>query len=206
MAIGRPRTFDPECVLDIAMRLFWAHGYDGVSISDLTAATGVNRRSLYAEYGSKADLFRAAVRRYQAGPGGYAERALALPTAWDTAYAMVHGAVDATSGTARPRGCLLVQSALAAGDEASELHAELDGLRETGIAELAERFRVPQLGGELRGADPWLLARWIEAVCQGVAVQANGGAASDELHPGADLALRAWPDAPQVAGVPGASS
>ena len=152
MAIGRPRMFDPECVLDIAMRLFWAHGYDGVSISDLTAATGINRRSLYAEYGSKADLFRAAVRRYQAGPGGYAERALALPTAWDTAYAMVHGAVDASSGTAGPRGCLLVQAALAAGDEATELHAELAKLREDGIAELAERFRGrPVRGRTTRG-------------------------------------------------------
>ena len=116
MAIGRPREFDPERVLDTAMRLFWARGYDGVSISDLTTATGINRRSLYAEFGSKADLFRAAVRRYQAGPGGYAERALALPTAWESAYATVHGAVDASSGTADPRGCLLVQSALAAGD------------------------------------------------------------------------------------------
>jgi AcrR family transcriptional regulator len=206
MAIGRPRMFDPESVLDTAMRLFWAHGYDGVSISDLTAATGVNRRSLYAEYGSKADLFRAAVRRYQAGPGGYVERALALPTAWDTAYAMVHGAVDASSGAAGPRGCLLVQSALAAGDEATELHAELAQLREDGIAELAQRFTAAQLVGELPGADPRLLARWIGAVCQGLAVQANSGVDRDELHAAADQALRAWPEVPQAAGVPGASS
>lgn len=205
MAIGRPRTFDPECVLDIAMRLFWAHGYDGVSISDLTAATGINRRSLYAEYGSKADLFRAAVRRYQAGPGGYAERALALPTAWDTAYAMVHGAVDASSGTVGPRGCLLVQSALAAGDEAMALHAELAQLREDAVAQMAERFTSAQHAGELPGADPQLLARWIGAVCQGLAVQANSGADRDDLHAVADQALCAWPE-PRQAGVPGASS
>lgn len=206
MAIGRPREFDPERVLDTAMRLFWARGYDGVSISDLTAATGVNRRSLYAEFGSKADLFRAAVRRYQAGPGGYAERALALPTAWECAYATVHGAVDASSGTADPRGCLLVQSALAAGDEAAVLHAELAGLRENGIAELAERFRAAQLVGELPGVDPELLARWIGAVCQGLAVQANGGVERDELHAVADQALRAWPEPRHAAGVPGVSS
>ncbi|MDR3662004.1 MAG: TetR/AcrR family transcriptional regulator [Mycobacterium sp.] len=206
MAIGRPRMFDPEQVLDTAMRLFWAHGYDGVSISDLTNATGINRRSLYAEYGSKADLFRAAVQRYQAGPGGYAERALALPTAWDTAYATVHGAVDATSGSAGPRGCLLVQSALAAGEEATELHAELAQLREDGIDALAERFRVAQHAGELPGADPQLLARWIGAICQGLSVQANSGADRDELHAVADQALRAWPVGSQTAGVPGASS
>ncbi|BCI82007.1 TetR family transcriptional regulator [Mycolicibacterium sp. TY66] len=205
MAIGRPRMYDPECVLDIAMRLFWAHGYDGVSIADLAAATGVNRRGLYAEYGSKADLFRAAVRRYQAGPGRYAERALALPTAWDTAYAMVHGAVDASAGTAGPRGCLLVQSALASGDEAAALHAELAQLREDAVAHMAERFTAAQRVGELPGADPEVLARWIGAVCQGLAVQANSGADRDELHAVADQALRAWPE-PRQAGVPGASS
>ncbi len=206
MAIGRPRMFDPEQVLDTAMRLFWAHGYDGVSISDLTAATGVNRRSLYAEYGSKADLFRAAVRRYQAGPGGYVQHALALPTAWDTAYAMVHGAVDGSAGTAGPRGCLLVQSALAAGDDATALREELAQLREDGITELTDRFTAAQRVGELPGADPRLLARWIVAVCQGLAVQANSGVAGDELHAVADQALCAWPGTAQAAGVPGASS
>jgi len=206
MAIGRPRMFDPDCVLDIAMRLFWAHGYDGVSISDLTAATGINRRSLYAEYGSKADLFRAAVRRYQDGPGGYAALALELPTAWDTAHAMVHGAVDASSGTAGPRGCLLVQSALAAGEEATALHAELAQLREDAVADLATRFTAAQRVGELPGANPQVLARWIAAVCQGLAVQANSGAEPDELHAVADQALRAWPDPRQAAGVPGVSS
>jgi AcrR family transcriptional regulator len=206
MAIGRPRMFDPERVLDVAMRLFWAHGYDGVSISDLTAATGINRRSLYAEYGSKADLFRAAVRRYQAGPGEYAALALALPTAWDTAYAMVHGAVDASSGTAGPHGCLLVQSALAAGDEATALHAELAQLREDAVADLADRFTAAQRVGELPGANPQVLARWIVAICQGLAVQANSGADRDELHEVADQALRAWPETCQAAGVPGVSS
>src|SRR5690349_10061697 len=53
MAIGRPREFDPDRVEDAAMRLFWARGFDGVSISDVSDATGVNRRSIYAEFDSK---------------------------------------------------------------------------------------------------------------------------------------------------------
>ena len=45
---GRPRAFDEEEVLDVAMRLFWDHGFDGTSMSDLTEAMGINRRSVYA--------------------------------------------------------------------------------------------------------------------------------------------------------------
>lgn len=45
------------------MKLFWEHGYDGVSMSDVTAATGVNRRGIYAEFGSKEHLFERAKPR-----------------------------------------------------------------------------------------------------------------------------------------------
>ena len=46
MAVGRPREFDPDRVEDAAMKLFWERGFDAVSISDVTASTGVNRRSV----------------------------------------------------------------------------------------------------------------------------------------------------------------
>ena len=91
------------------MRLFWERGFDGVSMSDVTAATGVNRRSVYAEFGSKEELFERAAARYLAGPGDYMTAALALPTAREVAEAMVHGAADTVSGDIL--GCLTVGEA-----------------------------------------------------------------------------------------------
>jgi AcrR family transcriptional regulator len=64
---GRPRAFDEEEVLDVAMRLFWEHGFDGTSMSELTEAMGINRRSVYAAFGNKEALFTAALERYLAG-------------------------------------------------------------------------------------------------------------------------------------------
>jgi AcrR family transcriptional regulator len=192
MAIGRPRAFEPERVLDTAMRLFWEHGYDGVAISDVTQAAGINRRSLYDTFGSKEELFRRAVERYVAGPGGYAATALGRPSAREVAHAMVHGAADATSTPDRPPGCLLVQGALAC--EAAQLQADLAGLRDAGVAVLAERFVEAQAAGEISGEDPVALARWISAVCQGIAVQARSGATREQLHAIADQSMRAWPE------------
>src|SRR5215510_3406628 len=62
---GRPRGFDRDQALDVAMRLFWRHGYEGVSVGDLTARLGIAAPSLYAAFGSKAELYRAALVRYE---------------------------------------------------------------------------------------------------------------------------------------------
>ena len=47
------------------MLAFWQHGYEGTSMADLVAATGLASARLYAAFGSKEDLFREAVARYE---------------------------------------------------------------------------------------------------------------------------------------------
>ena len=193
MTVGRPREFDADAVLETAMELFWEHGFEGVSISDLTDATGINRRSLYAAFGTKEELFRCAVRRYLDGPGGFVAAALQQPRARDVATTMVHGAADSYTDPDRPRGCLLVHGALAAGGDADAVRVDLAQQRAAGIKALAHRFDEAQAAGELPGVDTLVLARWINSVCQGFSVQARSGATRDELHQAADQALRGWP-------------
>src|SRR3954465_4114414 len=65
----RPDT--RAAVLDAAAELFDARGYAAVSISDLTAATGVSNGSIYHHFGAKdgvlAALVIAALATYQDG-------------------------------------------------------------------------------------------------------------------------------------------
>ncbi len=61
---GRPRRFDPELAVDTAMRLFREHGYDAVSVADVTDALGINPPSFYAAFGSKAGLYARVLDRY----------------------------------------------------------------------------------------------------------------------------------------------
>src|SRR5688500_13596233 len=66
---GRPRSFDRDTALGQAMEVFWAKGYEGTSISDLTEAMGINPPSLYAAFGDKERLFLEAIDRYQVARG-----------------------------------------------------------------------------------------------------------------------------------------
>jgi AcrR family transcriptional regulator len=62
--MARPRGYDREAVLAAARDRFWERGYDATSIADLEQCTGLNRSSLYQEFGSKDGLFEAALACY----------------------------------------------------------------------------------------------------------------------------------------------
>jgi len=62
--MGRPKGYDRDTVLVAARDLFWERGYEATSISEIEERTGLNRSSLYQEFGSKRDLFDAALECY----------------------------------------------------------------------------------------------------------------------------------------------
>ncbi|UTV99963.1 TetR/AcrR family transcriptional regulator [Marinomonas rhizomae] len=64
--MGRPRTFDRQKAVVQAMHLFWEHGYEMTSLSQLKAniGGGISTPSFYAAFGSKEELFNEAVQCY----------------------------------------------------------------------------------------------------------------------------------------------
>ena len=78
--MARPREFDEDEVLDRAMHVFWAKGYEGTSMADLLSAMGLTNSSLYKAFGSKENLFRRTMERYHAGPLAFRSLALAEQT------------------------------------------------------------------------------------------------------------------------------
>src|SRR5215471_10892820 len=125
MAGGRPRAFDVDEALDRALEVFWRQGYEGTALSDLTAAMGINRPSLYAAFGNKEALFRTVVARYIEGPAACVVKALEQPTARAVAEQLLGAAVDLVTDSQHPRGCLLVHGALVCGEAAESVRRAL---------------------------------------------------------------------------------
>ncbi|MFT7625562.1 MAG: TetR/AcrR family transcriptional repressor of nem operon [Myxococcota bacterium] len=63
--MGRPKGYCRNELLQQAMNAFWEHGYDSTSLSELVDCTGVNKVSLYREFGDKRGLYLACLDRYQ---------------------------------------------------------------------------------------------------------------------------------------------
>jgi AcrR family transcriptional regulator len=192
--IGRPRVFDPDVALERAMHVFWAKGYEGASLSDLTRTMGINRPSLYAAFGNKEQLFRKILDRYVEGPFAYFQKALAAPRARDVVEQILGGAVSMADNPQIPAGCLLVQGALACGDSAGSIQQQVAALRAAGEGALRRRLQRAKREGDLpQDADPADLARYVMTVLQGMAVQGAGGASRDQQRRVAQMVLRAWP-------------
>jgi len=191
---GRPREFDIDKALGRALFVFWRKGYEGASLADLTKAMGINRPSLYAAFGNKEALFRKAIDRYIEGPASHVRESLKQPTARDVVECLFYRSIDLITGSRNPRGCFLVQSALACGDTSACVRREMAKRRASGEALLRERFERALAEGDLPvDTAPADLARYVTTVSHGMAVQAAGGATRDELRKVAEMALRAWP-------------
>ncbi|MEV0386405.1 TetR/AcrR family transcriptional regulator [Nonomuraea sp. NPDC050643] len=63
--MARTREFDTEAAVGRAMELFWTRGYEGTSVRDLTQHLGIGQGSLYAAFGDKDGLYRAALEHYR---------------------------------------------------------------------------------------------------------------------------------------------
>src|ERR1700704_2261736 len=62
---GRPRAYEPEVALARALDVFWKEGFAATSLDDLSAATGMNRPSLYGAFGDKRELYIKSYESYR---------------------------------------------------------------------------------------------------------------------------------------------
>ncbi|MBZ9612299.1 TetR/AcrR family transcriptional regulator [Rheinheimera maricola] len=192
--VGRPRAFDMNTALEKALEVFWRKGYDGTSLSDLTEAMGINKPSLYAAFGNKEQLFLKAIELYESRPCSFFLPALEKPTAYQVAEHMLYGAALNMADQAHPQGCVVVQGALSCSEAAATVKEALLNRRVEGEQKLRARFEQAKLDGDLpASADAETLARYLGTVLQGMAIQANNGATSEQLRQVAEMTLQAFP-------------
>ncbi|MBR0813476.1 TetR/AcrR family transcriptional regulator [Bradyrhizobium diazoefficiens] len=192
MGMGRPREFDADIALDQAMEVFWRHGYEGATIAQLTEAMGINPPSLYACFGNKEGLLKAALDRYSKLRGSWMDEVVAAATARDVAERMLMGIADKQTDPANPPGCLLVQGGIACGTGSENVPFELAARRAENEDQLRDRFIRAKAEGDLKpSSDPAALARYVLAVSVGMGVMASSGADREALRQVASVAVQA---------------
>lgn len=182
--MGRAKQYDRIELLDRAVELFRRQGYNGTSTAELVAELGVNRKSMYAEFGSKQELFEAALQRYSEEHLSRVLARIEAPDAGpDDILRAFEGYAAAGEGWFRGRGCLMCNTAVERG--------ALDPGSGRYVAAYFERltsaFRHALDNGRRSGEiDPAVdvdeLASFFTTVLIGVAACIRAEAPSDQLH------------------------
>lgn len=190
---GRPRGFDRDQALDKAMRVFWAKGFSGASLSDLTAAMGIASPSLYAAFGSKEGLFREAVQHYTDRFSESFWGVMQAPTARESVEGLLRNAAQVFTDGEHPSGCMVIQTAAETGEMSPELAARMCEIRARTTETIAARIRKGVEDRELSPAtDAQAVARFYAAVHKGLSLSAKGGASREELDSVVTSAMAAW--------------
>lgn len=176
------------------MATFWQHGFEGTTMATLTAATGLNKPSLYAAFGSKEEMFRTAFARYRERQAEFTGNLLADPSARVGIEKVLLALVDSLTQPGMPHGCLMVHGCLVGSADSAAIREELQLRRKATETRVRERLKQAQADGEFASAvDVADFARYVGTLFQGLAVQAAGGAPRKALHRVVKLAMMAWP-------------
>lgn len=185
---GRPRAFDRDAVLDRAVTTFWARGYSGASVDDLTGSMGINRPSLYATFGSKHDLFLEVIDRYASTFGGMPFSAFkSNPDAKSAVAAFLEASIHCATTKGKPRGCLIANVAIFEAEKDTQVKQKVSGLFADTDQAISEYFSAAQDDGRLSDHhDPRALARMVISITHSIATRARAGASREQLSVVAD--------------------
>ncbi len=182
---GRPRAYEPDVALGKALELFRKGGFAATSLDDLSAATGMNRPSLYGAFGDKRELYIKSYARYRTDARAAMieifRGEMPIRERLKRVYA---AALDIyVADTSDPKGCFTVMTAASEAVADPEIRAMvLDGFAELDKA-FASSFRRAREKGELPpSADPIVLAQLASATIHTIAIRARARVPRKELE------------------------
>jgi AcrR family transcriptional regulator len=171
--MGRPRGFDPDAAVRIAMTLFWRRGYDSVSFDTLVDEIGASRKGLYALWPDKQALLVAALKSYREMIGDHFLRDLESASAGLGEVAGFWSKFESAARQPGWSGCLVMRTATdriaVEPDVAAEIKAFLDRL----LAALKHALCRAVERGEI-GSDPHPQIRSRQAFAVAAACSAIG--------------------------------
>ncbi|WP_122663255.1 TetR/AcrR family transcriptional regulator [Pseudomonas viridiflava] len=195
--MGRPRTFDRDVAITQALHLFWEHGYDATSLSQLKAniGGGITAPSFYAAFGSKQALFNEVMERYLTTHGRVTDSLFdpALPPR-EAIELTLRRSAKMQCEPDHPKGCLVSLGLMSAcTDESKAISEPLARARDLNRAGLVACVERAIAAGELPATViPETLAAAFDSFMLGLSTLARDGISHATLDASVTQIMGLW--------------
>ena len=186
---GRPKTFDRDRAIDVAIDSYWREGPGRISLNEVCRRADVSKPGVYREFGNEDGLLDAALARY-------AERELAplfelvasgRPFG-EVLDSLVTSMTEPRSG--RPAGCLLAKTRVSREVVGPLAREQLDQLRRLSLDTYRRWIERAQRDGEVDPSiPPELAARFVDAQFNNILGQVAAGEDPEMIRAQASLAF-----------------
>lgn len=195
--LGRPRTFDRDVAITQALHLFWEHGYDATSLSQLKATIGggITAPSFYAAFGSKQALFNEVMEHYLDTYGRVTDSLFDtnLPPR-DAIELTLRRSAKMQCEPGHPTGCLVALGLMSAcSDESKAISEPLARARDLNRAGIVACIQRAVAAGELPPTViPETLAAVFDSFLLGLSTLARDGVPHATLDAAVTQVMRLW--------------
>ena len=188
--MSRTKEFDPDVVLDRAMDVFWRKGYTATSIQNLVDEMGIQRGSLYATFGSKHELFLAALDRYRARSYQRLKQIFAQAAPRVAIEQALAAIVTDSMEKKKLYGCLITNSTVELAPHDPDTAARIEEHRLAIEALFRRAIEEGQQRGEIRGDEtPDALANFLFTLVQGLRVMSKTANDREDLDDAVRIAM-----------------
>jgi len=180
---GRPKNFDPEQKLEVAMELFWKQGYEGTSLNDLLNNLEISRQSLYNTYGDKHTLFEKCLDHYTEKTEQLLKGTLLRPNSGlDTIKQLFEMYIDITAFDSSKKSCFMANASME-----MALHDAMIKSKVKDFFKLTEKAFHNALTnainrGEFKSEkDPSILASYLTSSMMGIGILSKAGMSNERI-------------------------
>ncbi len=202
--MGRRRSIDIDKALPLIVRLFWRHGYDGLTLEQVAEELSVTKPTLFRTFGDKEEIFSKALDAYYIEfikPGE--DRLEAAPDLRSAVNACFATAIDRMIDDANPPGCFLTDTSQNGDFPSGPVADTLIRLQSRAIVLLEAKIEAAVKGGELESAaDPQAVLQYILAQLAALSALSHHASPEATLRSIVDFMIQGLPWASRGAATP----
>ncbi|OUR89345.1 hypothetical protein A9Q81_22040 [Gammaproteobacteria bacterium 42_54_T18] len=193
--MARPKSFNKEHVLGLAMMVFWKQGFDATSMKDLEVATRLTPGSIYHEFGSKLGMFEHVLNHYIDTVVAFrvAHYFSQTENPMQSVREFLVSSFKGVPKEVRGDACLLVNTATELGKTKPSVSAVVSRGFKTIEKGLYKQLQLAQVSGNVReDLDCQAAARQLTLLMSGLLVASKNQSSVDSLESTVDFTLLAY--------------